>query len=70
MCGDEGWDQHGPVVDLSGHDRVVGVLQCGRQSRGGEACGLQVGVDCGYLLLDGGVEREGLGAKFGQEALI
>ena len=76
MCGDEScWDQHGSVVDLSGHDRVVGVLQCGRQSgRGGEVCGaaptLQVGVDCGYLLLvqlqDGGLGREG----FGQKALI
>ena len=42
MCDDESWDQHGPVVDLSGHDRVVGV-----QSAGGEVCGLQVGVDCG-----------------------
>ena len=53
VCGDEScWDQHGSVVDLSGHDRVVGVVQCGRQSgRGGEVCGaarfLQVGVDCG-----------------------
>ena len=44
-------DQHGLVVDLSGHDRVVGVY--GHQS-GGEVCGdaqsLQVapqGVDCG-----------------------
>ena len=75
MCADES-DQHGLVVDLSGHHCVVGV--CGRQS-GGEVCGgarslqvASVGVDCGLLLvqLQGGVGREGLVAKFGQEALI
>ena len=62
-------DQHGLVVDLSGHDHVVGV--CGRQS-GGEVCGgarsLQVaprGVDCGWLLAQlhcDGAGREGLAA--------
>ena len=74
VCGADESDQHGLVVDLSGHHRV-----CGRQS-GGEVCGdarsSQVaprGVGCGWLLAQlhcGGAGREGLDAKFAQKTPI